>query len=122
MRHARLIAILLAAPLASCADLTGSCTTDPKPTMRIEVLDAGTGAPLMGSTGAIRDGDYDEELTSMDGSNYLWAGGVSGRAGTYDVTVQREGYATWSREDVRVSANQCGVRTVDLTARLEPVD
>ena len=122
MRLARLIAVLFAAaPLAAC-DLPVACPTDPKPTMRIEVLDASTGSPLMGSTGTVRDGDYVEEMSTLQGSNYLSAGDVSGRPGTYDVTVQREGYETWSRDDVRVSANQCGTRTVELVARLEPVD
>ena len=122
MRLARLIAVLLVAPLASCVDLPVSCPTDPKPTMRIEVLDASTGEPLTGSTGTIRDGGYVEEMATQPGSNYLGAGGASGRPGTYDVTIQREGYETWTRDDVHVSANQCGTRTVDLVARLEPID
>ena len=125
MRFARLIAAVLAlAPLSACADLPTTCTSDPKYTMRIEVRDARTGAPLAyGSTGTIRDGGYVEQMTSSEGMIYLWAGsGDAGRPGTYDVTIERPGYETWRRSDVRVSGNHCGPRVVDLVANLTPID
>jgi hypothetical protein len=41
------------------------------------------------------------------------------RAGTYEVSVERTGYRSWHRAGVRVTADECHVRTVSLTARLQ---
>lgn len=43
------------------------------------------------------------------------------RAGTYDVTAEKEGFSTWSRSDVDVPEGRCGPETVELTARLTPL-
>jgi hypothetical protein len=40
------------------------------------------------------------------------------RAGTYDVTVRADGYADWVKNGVVVTADECHVHTVSLTARL----
>ena len=42
------------------------------------------------------------------------------RAGTYDVTVEQQGYRVWSRAVVKVTRGECHVRTVAITARLQP--
>lgn len=42
------------------------------------------------------------------------------RAGTYQVTVSKPGYATWVQSNVRVTRNVCHVNTVTLTALLQP--
>ena len=42
------------------------------------------------------------------------------RSGTYTVTVSKAGYQPWSRSGITVSRGECTVRTVSLTARLQP--
>jgi hypothetical protein len=41
------------------------------------------------------------------------------RAGTYTVTVEQQGYRPWSRSGVRVTKDECHVRGVSITARLQ---
>jgi hypothetical protein len=46
--------------------------------------------------------------------------GGGGRAGTYTVTVERQGAKPWQRGGVVVRRAACGVMTVTLVADLEP--
>ena len=46
----------------------------------------------------------------------------SGRSGVYDVFVMKDGFQDWSQLGVRVEDGTCGAVTVELTARLVPVD
>jgi len=47
--------------------------------------------------------------------------GVDGdRPGTYTVTVRQAGYQPWSQSGLEVEDGTCGVRTVEVTARLQP--
>jgi len=42
------------------------------------------------------------------------------REGTDTITVRRAGYATWTRTGVTVTRDECHVRPVTVTARLQP--
>ena len=88
--------------------------------LSVAVVEAGTGAPLAdGATLTLRDGDYVESTTeSFDGRTMMGAGE---RAGAYVVTVSRAGFHTWAATDVIVTADQCHVIPVALTAELEPI-
>lgn len=44
-----------------------------------------------------------------------------GRSGTFTLRVRRAGYRVWEKTGVQVEAEECGVKTVDVTARLEPI-
>jgi hypothetical protein len=48
-------------------------------------------------------------------------GGAGERAGTYRLVVQRAGYRDWVREGVVVTADECHVIPVTLTARMLPL-
>lgn len=121
MIRARLRLAPALALLAACDGdfLTGEaiCPAVVVPSLRVEVVDAVTGANLVpGATGSWVTGKEsgtlgDVELTSQ----YLT---VFGPAGRYRVTVQHAGYAGWSRDDVQVSRGACGPETVRLRAAL----
>jgi hypothetical protein len=42
------------------------------------------------------------------------------QSGTYEVTVEAQGYSLWQRTGVRVRDGECHVQTAELTARLQP--
>ena len=43
------------------------------------------------------------------------------RSGTFTLRVRRSGYHLWEKTGVRVEAEECGVKTVNVTARLDPI-
>lgn len=118
-----LVALAGAAGLAGCDQLTGPpCTTDVRPALRVDVRDSSTNAPAgAGALIVARDGAFADTVLvpahAAGASPYHLA---HERAGTYAVTVERDGYRPWSRTGVRVTKDGCHVRTVELTARLQP--
>ena len=75
---------------------------------------AGRGARIIAKDGAFAD--TARATASYDGPYAL----AYERSGTYIVTIEQQGYRTWSRSGVSVSHDQCHVRTVAVTARLQP--
>lgn len=133
-------ALLLALPLAACGDdvvvscdvpddvLRSSAPFAPAgPTrlsltapvaVRVTVVDSASGANLAaGAAGAFVTGSFADSLRH-DGPALLTA---FGPAGTYSLVVQHPGYLAWGRDGVRVRAGDCGMATVELTARLRRV-
>jgi hypothetical protein len=118
----RLIAVLLFSigDLSACP--RGDCTAILLPGIRVTIVDGTTGNPFAGDvTVTVTDGSY----TETDSPPPLPAGprvsSLAGeRPGTYRVEVLAPGYVTWVRTNVRVTRDDCHVRTVDLTAELEP--
>lgn len=71
------------------------------------------------ATMTLREGAYEEVVTdSWDGTSLSGAGE---RAGTYSVTVEHVGYESWTRSGVVITADECHVIPVSLTAELIPV-
>ena len=102
--------------LAACGLFTGPrvCTDEARPGIRVIVLDSLTGAPITDGVRVIaRSGTFAD--TSEAGFHAV----AFEQAGTFDVTVEKDGYRLWSRDDVRVQRDECHVRTVELTARLQ---
>ncbi len=118
----RLALFLLVSTLATsaCNLVPGACTLQGLPAVSVDVRDSVTNA-LAGRGAAIiaRDGvfaDTAEYPFAYDGPYSL----ARERAGTYTVTVEQQGYRLWSRPGVRVTRDECHVRTVSITARLQP--
>lgn len=111
--------MVLAALLAACGDSTGPvCTTEFVYGLNITVRD-GAGAPAAeGATGTAVDGNHTETLMVLDDHTLVGAGE---RPGTYDITIDKVGYMTWSAENVRVTADECHVIGVSLEANLIPI-
>lgn len=108
-----------AAPLllAACAQQPVICTALYAYGLTVTVVDAPTGDSLrVAPAGVAHDGSWSETM-QVFGNHLLGAGE---RAGTYDITVTAPGYRAWDTTGVKVTADECHVRGVNLTARLAP--
>lgn len=92
--------------------------------LSVAVQDSTTGAPAASGAELIaRDGAYADTAgfppgrPDLDAQPLVSAGE---RPGTYTVTVRKPGFVDWVRSGVVVTADECHVHTVELTARLRP--
>ena len=87
--------------------------------LNVTVLDQSTGAAIAAdATMTLQQGTYEEVVTdSWDGTTLSGAGE---RPGIYAVTVEHPGYQTWTLAGVVVTADECHVIPVSLTAALVP--
>lgn len=118
--RAGLLAVAFALGLAACDDeaLGPVCTAEAVFGINLTVLD-GTGGPAAeGALGIADDGSHADTLLVLDASTM--AGAVE-RPGTYDITISKFGYMTWSAENVTVAAGECHVVPVSMDAALIPV-
>lgn len=98
------------------------CTTEARAAISVTMVDSLTGsaAGMTGTWARAVDGAY------RDSTGFFTPPGVSGasaglayeRAGTYAVTVHANGYRDWTKSGVVVTAGECHVNGVQLTARL----
>jgi|APMI01.1.fsa_nt_gi hypothetical protein len=101
------------------------CTADSVAGIRVFVVDSVTGAPR--ATEAIiyaRSGSFVDSVIGRNlappGVEFSAVTLANDRAGVYEVSVRREGYAQWSKAGVRVvNRDQCHVATTELTAKLQ---
>lgn len=117
--------LLVLAPivLAACGE-DYLCTTSVEPSILVAVEDAVTGANLNGGArGAIRRGAFLDSLRVYSWNNDEVTSLAAGQedAGTFQVTVEHDGYVPWVRNGVEVEEGVCHVRTVSLVAELVPV-
>ncbi len=125
-----IIAALILAPLlvTACGDSVSglACPEIARPAIAVTVEDSLTAAPIAaGAQLIVRDGAFVDSVSFPAGQLNAdgWALSTPNsyeRPGTYQVTVRREGYRQWEREDVEVRRAECGVSTVVLRARLQP--
>ena len=77
-----------------------------EPGVIVQIRDAVTNEPAgEGATGTVRDGNYEETMQpyfqlATDGTPLPSLAGAFDRPGTYDVLVQKPGYADWSAQGV----------------------
>ncbi|HEX2188651.1 MAG TPA: hypothetical protein VHG51_07110 [Longimicrobiaceae bacterium] len=124
----RLAALASLAPLlAACVNpfASTSCTTEARPALNVVAFDARSGAPFDGGYTVVARSDGFVETaivpTYGEGWDPQWGALLAHeRAGRYEVTVSKPGYALWRRTGVEVGRGECHVRTVKLEARLEP--
>jgi hypothetical protein len=114
--------------LAGCGPVTGdfNCTADFRFGLNVTVVDSVTSAPpasavLIARTGAVVDsvGPATPQQLVLNGPPVLLLGAAGERPGTYDLTVRAPGYRDWTRNGVRVTADECHVRGIAVTARLQ---
>ena len=114
---------LVATVVVSACDADGNpvaCTAQATAGIAVSVQDSASGT-LVGRGARIiaQDGTFADTAratTAHDGPYAL----AFERGGTYTVTVEQQGFRTWSRSGVSVTRDQCHVRTAALTARLQP--
>ena len=103
------------AVLAGC-DVFGPrlCNESRRIGITVTVRDSITGAPLTEGVRVIaRDGIFAD---TADADAFSLA---EERPGSYTVTVEKEGYQPWSRDDIRVIRGECHGQRVELVALLK---
>lgn len=106
--------VIGAAAFTGCDLVTDTaCTSIMVPALMVDVVDSTTNAPAgSGARIIATDGAYADTTTG--------GGALAGeRPGLYTVTVEQEGYRTWSRSGIRVTRDECHVRTERIVARLQ---
>jgi len=102
---------------AACTPFYGqACTADYRYGLSISVVDD-AGDPVC-ATVTIVDGAYEEVSEEFECGTYVGAGE---RAGTYDITVEAEGYATQTIDGIVVDNDECHVigESVDVVLAAE---
>lgn len=105
----------------SCNDDDIVCTQESKAGLNITVKDAATDELLStGVTVVAQDGTYTETLELFPSDEVTFFIGAIERVGTYEVTVSKEGYQTFTSEPIVVTADFCHVIPELLTVELQP--
>jgi len=112
---------MLIAGLSLSALSTAACLVDPGVSctdqyvygLTVNVVDD-AGDALCGATVTLTEGDYEEVLEESTDCAYIGAGE---RAGTYSLTVEKEGYTSAGVSEVVIGEDECHVlpETVDVT-------
>ena len=125
LRSAALILLTIAASACDLLDDPVICTDNFVWGLHVMVQDSLTGEPAAAGAQLIaRDGAYADTATVPPAAEEpdSWVLRAAGeRPGVYSVTVRKEGFFPWERTGVVVTADECHVRTVELTARLQRV-
>lgn len=113
------LAAALGFVLTACGDGVGPvCTAEAVFGLNLSVRDISGAPAAQGAIGVAIDGAYADTL-EVFGDTQM-AGAVE-RAGTYEVTVSKPGYATWTTTGVTVTEDECHVIPVLLVVDLTPV-
>ena len=119
-----LLATVVALPttILACEEINDpNCTDEQRPGVRVEVRDSISGASIVaGTTLLLVAGTYRDSVTAPQAvpPGFTSIAGAHERAGSYAVTVKKNGYADWHSTAV-VRADECHVQTVSLLARLQ---
>jgi hypothetical protein len=103
----------------------GTCAGVGKPGVRAHIRDSVSGAPLgYRSTLIVREGTYIDSVpyrhSPLDSATIDYIDAANGRAGTYSVTIRREGSRVWTRTGVRAEIDGCDFDNAEFTVRLQP--
>jgi hypothetical protein len=124
------VAVLMVAltlSLAGCRlfDQQRMCTLNLVWGISVQVRDSVNGA--LGASGAklvARSGTYADSMSYPAGHPEMDAGtlvAAGEHAGLFTVTITKAGYRDWTKNDVRVTGDECHVNTTELTALLQPL-
>lgn len=109
------IVLILIPVLTNCTG-PNRCPPSNPPSIEVTVLHAETGDPVEDALAIARDGAFvDSARTRSHGQAALALN--RNQAASYDVTIDKEGFQTWTRSDVQVDVDQ-PCRVVD-TAELQ---
>ena len=122
-RRPRVVASSLLSIVLSCDNTPTVCTSIGAFAITAVVRDASTAGPAaFGATLVARDGAFADSATGLySGSDERLATHLNvalDRPGTYDVTVRKAGYQSWTRQGVRVEQGECRVEGRTLDVRL----
>ena len=119
------VAILGTAACSSSGPTAVACTGDPVYGLAITVENAATGAPVTDSASVvISDGSYVESYHYLGAAGQPASGTIhaaSERAGTYNISIRKSGYAAYDTAGVNVTKDACHVQPVQVIAKLDSV-
>jgi hypothetical protein len=102
------------------------CTEDFRYGLNVTVVDSVTNAPPASAVLIARSGAFVDSVGPrapmqfvQNGPLVLLLSSAGERAGTYELTVRSPGYRDWTRTGVEVTEDECHVRPITLTARLQ---
>ena len=98
------------------------CTLEARPSVTLSVVDSLTADPVSADSVTVWavSGSFADSLRVSSDVAARVLGFGEERPGTYDVGVDAAGYRPWRVNGLVVTADECHVRTVALTARLVP--
>jgi hypothetical protein len=115
--------------LSACGSpLSGvrGCTDDFRFGLNVTVVDSVTNAPPASAVLIARSAAFVDSVGPQapmqfvqNGPPVLLLSSAGEKPGTYDLTVRSPGYQDWIRTGVEVTADECHVVPVKLTARLQ---
>jgi hypothetical protein len=116
---------LLAATACSNSGPTGvACSQVYVYGISLKVQNAVTGARITDSTAVqIKDGGYVESYNYLGPADQPTSGvlSVAGeRAGTYNISIRKDGFAPYDTAGIKVTRDVCHVHGVQVTANLQP--
>lgn len=122
MKHLPYVALFGAFVFGGCDDPV-VCAGTAQFAIVVHVRDASTGAPAaLGATLVVRDGVYADSATgTYSGPVEPFATlleAAQDRPGTYDVSVRKAAYQTWTRQGVRVEESSCEVQPARFDVNL----
>lgn len=112
--------------LLGCESSTEDCAGVGAYAVRANIADSITGAPLAYRASLIiREGTFVDSVPfprmAADSATVGYIETGLDRAGTYGVTVRRQGSRVWTRDGVRAfRENGCNLKQAVLTVRLQP--
>ena len=119
--------IVVAGVMRGCITGDVICTEQYTYGINITVVDSATGFPPSEATLLARSATFTDSVgpiartpMGVDIPAYLTLSTAGERPGVYSVVVRSPGYRDWTRTGIRVAKDQCHVREVNLTARLQP--
>jgi hypothetical protein len=115
--------IVIAGVMRTC--ITGpTCSSQLANGLIVTVVDSATGSPPAEATLTAKSATFTETVGPRQPSQttppVLILSTAPERPGVYAVTVRSPGYRDWTRTGIRVTADECHVKAVKLTARLQP--
>ena len=112
-------AVVIGAGLASCNEATLACTDETRFSVVVNVVDSLTlqnAAPGATLTVTKPSGEVEGTMQGPAAFPQLFTGD---EAGTFNVSVSKPSYVTWTKSSVVVAADRCGKpETVTLLAKL----
>jgi len=101
------------------------CTLNLVSGISVQVRNSVTGAlAASGAKLVARSSIYADSMSYPSGHPEMDARSLTGaneHAGVFTVTITKAGYRDWTRNDVRVTGDECHVNTTELAALLQPL-
>lgn len=109
--------------LAACDSISGgtTCPAVISPAVNVTAVDSLTNVNLTAGSTLVLSNVLTTDSLDVPAGPATTAGIGPNRTGTFILRVRRPGYQLWQKPGVTVTAGRCGPRTVEATARLEPI-